>query len=234
MKIHSWVKLLLMFGCVLFMGNPVLYAQKDLVKQYLQETGDFAHIYSGELEVVYNPFFFENTPYFISQDYVDGEITYRGRHYQEQKIRLDLYKGNLILLTPNTRLGVVLTPQHVNEAHIHGRTIIYHAPPKNSGLKTGYYVQLHKGREFQLLWFPTVTVENVTDKVERRFTLNQRFFIVRHGVYYQVKNKRSFTRLFPEYKKQINRYAKENRLSFRSDRERSLVQLAQICEEMNH
>jgi len=47
-----------------------------------------------------------------------------------------------------------------------------------------------------------------------------------------VKNKGSFSKLFPKYKKQINQFVKNNNLNFNKNTDISLASLAGYCEEL--
>lgn len=228
----SWIKRIIV-GVTFFVAcYSTGYGQNELIDQYLKETGDYAHIYSGELEANYNPFLFENNPYYGFQEYDPGEVIYRGNLYTNQHLRWDLYKKNLVVLTPQSHLGVILNARHVSEFRMHGRTFVHFTPPKDSGLKQGYYAQLFKGEKLLLLGYHTVNLESVTGKIEKRFAFINRYYILMNGTSYLVRNTKSFTKLFPEYKKQIKRYVKDNSLSFSKDRENSLIQLAQYMEEI--
>lgn len=233
MEMISWIKRILIFLGIAFAGHTIIYGQNKLVEEYMKEAGDFAVIYSGELETIYNPFIYVNDPYYVSQDYTKGELVYRGNAYANLQMRLDLYKGHLLLLTPKTNLGIIVNPEHVNEVRMHGKVQIYHKPPPGTGLKTGYYSLLHNGQKLKLLGRQNVTLEPVHETAKERFASVYRYYLVRDGIYYPVRNKQSFTKLFPDYKKQINRYAKQNMLNFKREREGSLTKLAQFCEEMN-
>jgi len=232
MGILSWIKRTFILGGIV-LGHSLLYGQNKLTEEYLKEVGDHAAIYSGEVETIYNPFLFENDPYYISEKYADGEIFYRGNLYPNQRMRLDLYQGRLILLTPKTNLGIVLNPAHVNKVRMHDKTIIYHTPPQETGLREGYYLLLHDGNALRLLGRQTIVVENINGKIEKLFVRHNRYYLVQNGIYHPVKNRQSFSKLFPEYKKQIKRFAKESELNWKKDRENSLVKLARFCEEIN-
>ncbi|NDV81181.1 hypothetical protein [Bacteroides sp. 51] len=86
MEIFSWIKRTLAFIVIILIGHTILYGQNKLAEEYIKEAGDFAVIYSGELETNYNPFFYLNDPYYISQDYTVGELVYRGNTYANQKM----------------------------------------------------------------------------------------------------------------------------------------------------
>lgn len=228
----SWIKRIIVGTVCLGTCYSICHAQNELIDHYLKEAGDYALIYSGELETNYHPFLFENNPYYGFQEYAPGEVIYRGNLYTHQHLRWDLYKKNLIVLTPQSHLGVILNPRHISEFRLHGRTFIHLTPPDGSGLKQDYYAQLFKGEKIQLLGYHTVNLESFSDKVEKRFAFTNRYYILWNGTFFLAKNAKSFTKLFPEYKKLIKRFVKDNSLSFSKDRENSLIKLAQFTEEI--
>ena len=122
--------------------NTGIHAQDNPVMSYLQQAGGHAEIYNGKMETLYNLAQYKNLPYFMTDEYAETMITYRKNNYPGQRARLDLYREQLILLAPEKRYGIVVDPQLVDEFTMHHRTFIWFTPPKDSKLKTGYYVRL--------------------------------------------------------------------------------------------
>lgn len=232
-KTILWGRYALLFLTIAITHHPDLWAQHNLVNEYLKEAGNYAQLYNGEVATIYNPFVYKNGPYYKSEDYVVGELTYRGNMYPSQQIRLDLYKDQLVVLVPGVRLGVIVNPYNLNEANIYGRTVIYHTPLLESGLREGYYVQLHAGLTLQLLGRFTMKLSDVKDDNRKYYYLVQRYYIVHNGTYYPVRNGSAFSKLFPTHKKEIKGFIKVNGLTFsENSREEDLTKLAEFCEEI--
>lgn len=220
--------------CGLLLVNFIAgLAQNDkVVQEYLKQAKDHSVIYNGELETVYTSIQYENTPYYVSDEFVPGHIYYKKNSYPNQRVRLDLYKDQLIVLTPENNYSVVVKSDKVKKVILHNKTFIYHTPPPKSGMKTGYYSLLHDGDNLKLLGRETFLLNQPSDRVTYDFFSSTKYYIFYNGEYHQVKNKRSFTKLFPAYKKQINKFVSEQSLDFRQHPEKSLVVLSKYCEEL--
>ena len=113
---------------------------------------------------------------------------------------------------------------------MHNRTIVFLNPQKDSGIKKGYYIQLLEGSKIQLF-----RKENFSSRSKQKyefFDLSINHYVFFNNKYYSVKNKGSFSKIFPQYKKQINQYVKNSKLKFRQNSETSLTSLAAYCEEL--
>ncbi|MDL2299760.1 hypothetical protein LJC21_03540, partial [Bacteroides sp. OttesenSCG-928-E20] len=197
----------------------LVFAQTDVsatIKDYLVDVGEYSVLYNGELEEGYSASFL-NLPYYETSDYVQGDIVFKGCMYSQQKLRLDLYKERLIILTGQKRYNVIVNPLGVDKVFLHGETIIWHSPNKASNLKDGYYSQLFEGTDLQLLKKTKFATNTMKEKEMRYFSQQTRYYLLYKDVYYQVKNKRSVIKAFPELKQEINKFVKEHSLNFKRD-----------------
>jgi hypothetical protein len=209
-------------------------AQDVLVSSYLQVAGDYANLYSGNIETGYNVAKFDNTPYYMNADYTEATIVYRNNHYYNQDVRLDLYQDQLIVFSPEKRYGIIVNPLFVNKVYLNERTFVWLNPTKESGLKAGYYMQMFEGEKLQLFSKENCTLQ---DGVRNRmviysFSRSTRYYLFYNNRYYSMKNKGSFTKLFPQHKRRIDQFVKDNKLNFNRDPELSLTSLAIHCEEL--
>jgi hypothetical protein len=211
-----------------------VFAQNPIISEYQAKTGEYAGLYSGQIKPVYNIFYFDNHPFYKSNELADATLIYDGNTFYGQKIRLDLYKEELSLKSPEKNYNIIVDSEKVDTVYAWNETIIRLKLPEKSGLSKGFYSLLFDGRRLQLLFkAKCVTSRVVIDKLEkRRFMVENRYYLCFSGQYYPVKNKNSFTKLFPQYKKQINRFSKERKLDFRNETRQSLTLLAQYCEEL--
>ena len=208
-----------------------IHAQYDPVINYLQQVGDNAEIFNGRMEVNYNIIQYKNFPYYMNSDYAEATIIYRNNYYPNQKVRLDLYKEQLILLPPEKQYGVIINFRDVDKVYMYNKTFVRLIPPKASGLKQGFYIQLFEKDNIQLYrkeYFSFVQKEIIYSG----FELGIRYYLSYNNLFYLVKNKGSFTKLFPQFKKQINKYSKDNKLNFKQNADESFTSLAGYCEEL--
>lgn len=212
-------------------GTFVLHAQNNIIEHYLKETKGYAAIYRGKMEHFYSSSIYENQPYYISDEFVDATVIYNKREYCNQKIRFDTYMGHFLILSPDG-YSIILDKKKVEKVQFHNREIISYTPPADSGLKEDYYLSLFEGNQLLLLGREKASVRVLSSKIEFTFDKHTRYYLIRNGQCHQVKNRKSFTKLFPEFKKQIKAFAKENQLNFKEDREYSLAALGRHCNEL--
>lgn len=219
-----FVLLVLSFAC----GK--LQAQ-DIARDYTARTGVFSRLYSGKIELPYSPRIHQGYPYYGGQNYVKGCILFNNTLYCDQDIRLDLYKQQPVIFSPANQ-AVVIPSKKVQKVNIYGKTFIWIVPDKDCGLKNeGFYISYLDGEKINLLCEERVFIHD-KKAVPLVFERSVKYYLGVDGKYYHVKNKSDFLRLFPEDKKQINRYAKDNRLDFIDAKERSMITLAAFCDKL--
>ena len=211
-------------------------AQNDPVANYLQQTEAYAGIYNGKMETPYNMVLYENLPYYMNADFTEATVVYKNSYYPNQKVRLDLYKEQLIVVPPGTQHAIALCSADVERVNMHKylKTFVWLDPSKESGLKTGFYMLLSEGEKMQLLCKERYSLQQKLRQTGAisYFEHGIRYYLLHNNRYYTVKNKGSFSKLFPQYKKQINKFAKNHRLDFKHQTEGSLVLLSNYCEEL--
>jgi len=215
-------------------------AQEAQVANYLQQAGDYAAIYNGRFEAIYSTTLYDNLPYYINSNFTDATIVYRNIYYPNQKVRMDLYRNQLILLSPEKQYGIIVNSQNLNKVIMYNKTFVWLTPSKGSGLKEGYYIQLLEKEKMQLFCKTEFVLESsqqseIESKQQRltnSFTQKMQYYLLYNNQYYKVKDKKSFSKLFPQYKKQINNFSKEHSLNFKTNADESLMSLAGYCEEL--
>lgn len=88
-------------------------------------------IYHGKEQLKY-PTSIRNHPYLKSEKYVPGDLSFEGILYKDVKMRLDLYKNELLLFSPDNRYNIVLPSDRVDYAEFHGYHIFYRYPDERS------------------------------------------------------------------------------------------------------
>lgn len=204
---------------------------QDMGEDYLGKTGLFSRLYSGKIETPYNLRLYEGNPYYRDRNYAEGSIVLNNIFYGNQNIRLDLYRQQVVVLSPANQ-ALIMPFARVQKVDIYGRVFLWIVPPKNSGLKNeGFYVSCFEGGKISLLCEERVVIQD-KKAVPLVFEREIKYYLGVGGKYYHVKNKSDFLRLFPEEKKQINKYTRENRLDFIDAKEQSMIALATFCDNL--
>lgn len=222
--------LLILYG-FLSLGSINAFSQNNQAGSYLHQVENYAAVYRGEIEYFYNPYIYKNQPYYISGDFVTGDLFYDNKYYPNQRMRLDTYRGQMLLLTPRNQ-SIILDFRKFEKAKIHDKEIISHYPPEGSGLKAGYYISFYQGENVALLGREKHDVRVLPTQIEYIFDRSMNYYIFHKEKYHSVKNRKSFTRLFPEFKKQIKQYSKKERLDFQEQREYGLTLLSEYCDQL--
>jgi hypothetical protein len=69
-------------------------------------------------------------------------------------------------------------------------------------------------------------------RLANSFTQKKQYYLLYNDQYNKVKDKGSLSKLFPQYKKQINKFSKAHSLNFKKNTKGSLTALAGYCEEL--
>ncbi|MDR0231120.1 MAG: hypothetical protein LBI82_03260 [Dysgonamonadaceae bacterium] len=220
--------------CITIICYTHINAQDNPVANYLQQVGEYAEIYNGKMEKNYNMVQYANLPYYINSDFTETSIVYKKNHYPNQKARLDLFREQLVVMPKGTQYAVEICSSDVESVYMYGKTFVWLAPPKENKLKTGYYIHLAEGEKMQL--FCKVSY-SLWQKLQQNgavsyFEPETRYYLRYDNRYYPIKNQSSFSKLFPRYKKQINKFAKDHQLNFKRLADNSFVSLAGYCEEL--
>lgn len=206
------------------------YSQNLPVKEYIDKSSNYGILFRGMVEQNYNPYIYANQPYYISSDFSTGDIYYKKRKYPAQKMRLDFFKDQLIILSPDN-YNLIVGHQGVDSFYIHNKLFVYYIPEKKIELKDGYYLLLHQGEKIKILAKGTANLN--TPKTElAHFSTTIRYYGIYNTKSYTIRNRTSFSKIFPQYKKDINRFAKTRKLKFKEDIDKDIASMAAYCEEL--
>jgi len=212
-------------------GKGIKVIPEKVIESYIEYAGEHAVIFNGKEEVTYDHAS-TNHPYLVTSQYTPGELLYNNILYKNVSLRYDLFRDELIIKVPNISYSVVLEKEKVTEAVVDKYRIIRHEKNLWPNIAPGnYLLLLHDGQ------FPVVRKNQMTrdqkvvdQSVEYRFRLRERYYIYKNGICHQVSNKGSLLKLFPDKKKELETYIKQQNLNFRKDREQSIVAIVQFYE----
>lgn len=207
------------------------YGQSSAIKDYLNQAKGHTTIYRGEIEYFYNPYMYKAQPYYISDQFVDADLYYNNRVYKNVRMRYDTYKGNFLILTPQNN-SVILDLRKIEKVNIYGKDIIKLTPPQESGLKADFYIHHVDGKNLKIISREKSNSRILPTKIDYTFDKSSRYYAIYNNKYYSFKNKKSFTRLFPQFKKEINKFIKSNQINFSENREQSMTQVGTFCDEL--
>jgi len=224
--------LLLYAGMLMAQNNGIANMPPDsFIQSYQEATGEFAALFNGKLTVPYT-ISYMNHPCFETDRYVKGTLCYNNVVYNDMLMRIDLYRDEITVISPNVQHGIVLENEKIDYAVLHGVTVVTSVDGNES--KRKLLVLLHDGM------YPVIRKHNVSIRQEtttsrtmtRSFTTQIQVEIYMDGKFNTVKNKNALLKLFPDRKKELNEYAKQHKLNFKKQFEQSVIKIVDHYEDL--
>ena len=197
-----------------------------------QEHSNYARLYVGAVEPQYQSWLWYDNPYYKENTNVyHGRISYYGVVYDDVLLRFDQYRQRVVVLSPGGLVFCVPDQEFVDWFEMDGHRYV-HNPKDNSQ----YAALLCDGstngiRLYYLEWkiyngYKKIVGENSSVMTLR--TQNFYSLMTPDGMMHPVKRASDVAKLFPEQKKQIKQFVRQNHLSFsKSKRESSLVKVVE-------
>lgn len=221
------MKTLTLFLLALLGSIPSLcYAQEDAFQKFRKEAEDYSQIYSGKTALSYSKQQYANHPYWETDEYRKGILSYQGRIYTDVLLRYDSYQEALNILN-NKRVGIVVDIQNVDWFILNEVRFV----PQEGR----YQLILHDSPNLQLTSIVKSSFgnEEIKDNISyRNFAMKEEYILTVNGIQHEVKKRNSFIKQFPNYKKELKKYAKDQRLDFNNQRRQALTALAQYAESL--
>ena len=202
-------------------------AQEDLS---LSSASNYARLYVGAVEPQYQTELWYDNPYYKDNTNVyNGRISYHGVVYDNVLFRFDQLKQRVVVLSPAGLVFCVPDQEKIDWFEMDGHRFV-HDPEDGSryasllcdGSTNG--IRLYYSEWKDLNGYKIVAGEKgavMTLRTEKFYTL-----MMPDGGMYHVKRASDVVRLFPEQKKQIRQFVRQNHLSFsKKERENSLVKV---------
>ncbi|MDR1337121.1 MAG: hypothetical protein LBK22_09860 [Tannerella sp.] len=164
-----------------------------------------------------------------------GRLSYRGVVYPEALLRMDLCRGELIVLSPAAH-HVRLTPAEVDFAELHGRRIVY--LPKDTlpgSPPPGLYFLLHDG-DCRVFEKQTATLQRKTymQTMEHYFAFSSVYYLWKEGVCYRIGSRNALLKALGAHRKELEQHIRMNRLDFRKDAGKMIVSTVETFEKTAH
>ena len=195
-----------------------------------QEHSNYARLYVGAVEPQYQSWLWYDNPYYKDNTNVyNGRISYYGVVYDDVLLRFDQFRQRVVVLSPGGLVFCVPDQESVDWFEMDGHRYVHN--PKDS---LQYASLLCDGstngiRLYYNEWkvndgYKKVVGENRSVMTLR--TQNYYSLMTPDGMMHPVKRASDVARLFPEQKKQIRQFVRQNRLSFsKKECEKSLTKV---------
>jgi hypothetical protein len=173
--------------------------------------------------------------FLFSGEYLNGSLTINGKSYKNLSINYDIYNDEII--TPTNHSSIL----QMNKEMVDSFTLVFGAKTysfKNitedslGGIK-GYVNVLYTGESaLYIKYKKEIQVLAVDDKYDL-FYRTYKIYFLKHGIVYQINNKKDLFKLMVEHKTQIKDFIKKNKLKVTSKVPESFVPLLRYYDSIS-
>lgn len=200
------------------------------------------HLYIDKQSRLYNGIEFygyaptiEGFPYFQENTWKRGHIVYDGIAYDTVQMMYDIVKDRVVILHYNNFFRLSLFNEKIKEFTImdHHFVRMEHDSLKSSPPVTGFYDQLYMGATTSVLARRSKFIEEtVKETVERKFILQDQFYILKEGVWHIIRTKSALLAVLKEHKREVKQQLRRKKLKFRKDKENAIIQAASFYDSL--
>lgn len=233
------------FLCIVYNLNAQQYAADstfakagtDYAKQlYFAQRGEELAIYKGVHHVGY-PASIEGHAYFQSPDWQKGSVLYDGILYENIIMKYDLYKDQL-LVTPQEqgRMFIGLFSPRVAKFSFSGYNFIrIDISDEKTSPAPGFYLHLASGKLSVLAKRTKIISERIEGRTFlQKFDETVKYYLLKNGIYYYIKNKKDIQAVIKDEKRDVQQFLSKNKLSYRKNREQTLIAIAEFYNQTSH
>lgn len=208
-----------------------------LYRRALDQTVSYNHslstrtygLYTGILYVrdYYNV---KGHPFFQTDSFQKGEVFYNGVLYKNVDLLYDLSHDNVIVKYSGD-VNLVLVPEKTGYFNLPGHLFVKGSDAPS--VRQGFYDLLFDGKiqilvkrtKEQVPWSKSFEFNSV-------FVQTNNYFIYKDGNYKRVKSKKEILDVLEDRKTELKDFISKNKLDFRKDFEKALVQTAKYYGEI--
>ena len=196
---------------------------------YFSAASEFARLYVGPVEPQYSKTLWHDLPYYQGNtNMYKGRVSYHGVVYDDVQLRFDQLKQCIIVLPPGEKAFCIPEQEYVDWFEMDGHRYVHdvedslrYASLLCDGTANGI-------RLYHSVWkvFDRERTFGGKKYLKTLATKEHYTVVTADGTMYHVKRAKDVAKLFPEQKKQIKQFVRNNHLSFsRRERENSLMRL---------
>lgn len=206
-------------------------SKAKIVSLYAASIQQQSRLYNGTDYVMYMSRD-EEHPYFSIDDWTFGSITYWGEVYENVPVMFDL-STDQVVTEHNRGNPIKLIPDKVDAFVISNHTFQRLMNNGTNKIADGFYERLYDGTSKVYAKHQKVYREDITAReVIPRFEENTRYFILKNGVFNQVKKKASVLDTFEDHKQDVKNFMKKNRIRFNDNRAVAIVRIAEYYDTL--
>lgn len=201
---------------------------------YFQSIKAQSNLYIGSDYVEYNQRQDEH-PFFLTDDWAMGSITYDGDEYEEVPLMYDISQQKVVAEHLSTASKIALVSQRVHRFKIYDHTFIWleREDGMHPSITTGFYDVLYDGKiKVMARRQKQIQERAVSAQLMVEFDEINRYFIFRNNNFFPVKSKASVMSVLGDQRNRVKQFIHKNKIRFRANREKALAQTAEFYDSI--
>lgn len=207
-------------------------AVNNVKELYRQSEKNQPRLFNGRNYKPYRIAFIGGTPFFQTDEFVEGSIVYEGNFYDNVKLLYDQVDERVMF---RSEFAFELIAERVKQFSIAGHNFIrLQNDSLNSFIKPGFYEKLYTGsidlykKEIKTIRENLSSTEGITGQIK----LKTNYYVKRDGRYYLIKKSNSLYEALGGHKKEIQQFMSANNLKLKRNTDYTLLKIAQYYEQL--
>lgn len=176
----------------------------------------------------------DHHPYFLSEDWIMGDAFYDGEYFSNIPLMFDVLNSRLITEHHSSGHPIQLVIEKLDRFSISGHSFqkIKNESANGSLPATDFYDFLYPGETTVVARRQKVLREKIeSSEIHTQYDEKTRYFILKNGVFFQVKSKSSVLKVLADQKNPLKKFMKARGIKFSLDRELALKSLAEFYDK---
>lgn len=200
---------------------------------YKEATNLSQNLYNGRQYFVYDARM-EEHQFYKQRRWLTGMVLYDGQQFDSIPMLYDLFKDEVVIRHFNgdhILLQTVKVDSFIVDNHYFAR--LEAGKDINSQMRTGFYDVIYAGKSRTIMRRTKQRQEKIVDKrVIAYYPEKNFFYVLKDGRYHSIHSKKSALALFPEYKRELRRVLRENKIKYRKNRELAITKMVATYDEL--
>jgi hypothetical protein len=152
--------------------------------------------------------------FLFTNEFLPGQVTMNGITFNTPRLRYDIMNDEIMIVTDK---GYIL---QLNKEMVGSFTLTYqyriynftNSEPDSLSNLSGYFNVLYKGKSSLYVRYYKEISKRGPGKNYENFVQSDRVFIIKDGIFHQVRNNRDFKKIVSDRKNEIKTWMKGNRI----------------------
>jgi hypothetical protein len=207
----------------------------NAINAYYQTLGEESPLYNGSEYLEYAYTLQEGHPFFLSTNFVNGNVNLDGMIFLDVPMLYDIIKDQLIIQDFQKVYKINLPADRVQQFSLLGHLFMRLTRDSIGQIKTGFYDRLYNGKTSLFAKREKKILEKYSNVQISKVVISQNiYYIKKDGIYRAVKNKSSMLAVLKNKKKDVQQYLKTNNIKFKQEPERAMIMAVKYYDQLTN